>query len=94
MTSAAYAIGGVTVAYWLSTVLVAILICRPFAYNWDKVTISGSCGDVSAYYLSTGIVNLVIDVAIVALPLPMLWGLQMKTSKKVSLTAIFSLGAM
>ena len=94
MTRIAYAIGGVTVAYWLSTVVTALLICRPFAYNWNKFTISGRCGNVPAYYLSTGIVNLIIDVAIIALPLPKLWGLQMKTSKKLALTAIFSLGAL
>ena len=91
---AAYAIGAVTMAYWLSTVLVAFLICRPFAFNWDKVSIKGHCGNTFAYYLSTAIVNLLIDVAIVALPLPLLWSLQMRTSRKLALTAIFSLGAM
>lgn len=78
-------------AYWLGTVLTAFLICRPFQYNWDK-TISGSCGDTLPYYLSTAIINLLIDVMIVALPLPRLWTLQMETSRKVSLTVIFSLG--
>ena len=90
----AYALGGLTLAYWFSTVMTAFLICRPFAYNWDKVTINGHCGDVSTYYLSTAIVNLLIDVLIVALPLPLLWSLQMKTSRKIALTGIFSLGAM
>jgi hypothetical protein len=90
----AYSIGAVTLLYWLSTVLTAFLICRPFAFNWDKLTINGKCGNLPSYYLSTGIVNLLIDVAIVALPLPLLWGLQMKRSKKLALTAIFSLGAL
>ena len=94
LTYSAYAIGTVTMAYWLSTVLTAFLICRPFAFNWDKLTIKGHCGDTSGYYLSTAIVNLLIDVAIVALPLPLLWSLQMRTSRKLALTAIFSLGAM
>lgn len=90
----AYAIGGVTLAYWLSTVLTAFLICRPLAFNWDKLAIKGHCGNLAAYYLSTGIVNMLVDVAIVALPLPLLWGLQMKTSRKLALTAIFSLGGL
>ena len=90
----AYTIGAITMAYWLSTVLTAFLICRPFAFNWDKVIAKGHCGNSSAYYLSTGIVNLFIDIAIVVLPLPLLWGLQMKTSRKLALTGIFSLGAL
>ncbi|KAK0515948.1 hypothetical protein JMJ35_001982 [Cladonia borealis] len=94
LASSAYAIGAVTLAFWLSTVMTAFLICRPFAFNWDKLMTNGYCGNLSAYYLSTGIVNLLIDVIIVALPLPLLWGLQMKTSRKIALTAIFSLGAL
>ncbi len=94
LTYSAYAIGVVTLTYWLSTVLTAFLICHPFAFNWNKVTVKGSCGNLSAYYLSTGIVNLLIDVTIVALPLPLLWGLQMRMSRKIALTAIFSLGAL
>lgn len=90
----AYAIGSITLAYWLSTFLTAFLLCTPFAYNWDKLIIGGHCGNPSAYYLSTAIVNLLIDVAIVALPLPILWGLQMKTSRKIALTAMFSLGVV
>ena len=94
MAYCVYTIGAVTWAYWLSTVLTAFLICRPFAFNWNKLIAKGHCGNTSAYYLSTGIVNLCIDVAIVALPLPMLLGLQMKTSKKIMLIGIFSLGAL
>lgn len=90
----AYAIGAVAMAYWLSTVLTAFALCRPFAYNWDKLTIKGHCGNTSVYYLSTAIVNLLTDVAIVVLPLPQLWGLQMKSSRKLALTAIFSLGGL
>jgi len=61
------------------------------AYNWDR-TIHGTCGDTTALYLSTGIVNLIIDVGIVSLPMPMLWGLQMKFAKKLALSLIFGLG--
>jgi hypothetical protein len=90
---AVYAVGTLTLMYWLGTVLAAFLICQPFAYNWNKM-IAGHCGNTLAYYLSTGIVNLLIDVMIVALPLPILWGLQMELSRKVSLSIIFSLGAL
>lgn len=83
-----------TLAYWLSTFITAFVLCTPFAYNWNKLIVGGHCGNTHAYYLSTAIVNFLLDAAIVALPLPILWGLQMKTSRKIALTAIFSLGVM
>ena len=90
----AYVLETLTLAYWLATVLAAFLIYRPLAFNWDKLEIKGYCGNVSSYYLSTALVAMLIDVAIVALPLPVLWSLQMKSSRKVALTGIFSLGAL
>ncbi|KAF2260595.1 hypothetical protein CC78DRAFT_472559, partial [Lojkania enalia] len=89
-----YSIAVLTLAYWFGTVMTAFLICRPFEYNWNKITIPGHCGDLMAYYLSTGIVNLLIDIIIVGLPLPLLWSLQMPTSKKIYIICIFSLGAL
>lgn len=54
----------------------------------------GTCGDLLAYYLSTAIVNLLIDVIIVVLPLPVLGSLHLPTSRKASLIVIFSLGGL
>jgi hypothetical protein len=89
-----YTLGSLTLLNWVSTIIVAFAICRPFEYNWNKFTIVGKCGDTSAYYLSTGIVNLIIDVMIVALPLPTLWNLHMALSRRLSLMVIFSLRAL
>ncbi|PVI02061.1 hypothetical protein DM02DRAFT_627119 [Periconia macrospinosa] len=89
-----YAVGTLTLLYWSSTVITALAICRPFAFNWDKITITGTCGDLKAYYLSTGVCNLIIDVMIVGLPLPVLSSLQMPRHKKASVIAIFSLGGI
>ncbi|KAF1992982.1 hypothetical protein P154DRAFT_382808, partial [Amniculicola lignicola CBS 123094] len=91
---AVYILAALTFGYWLATIIAAFVICRPIAYNWNKLTIIGTCGDLLAYYLSTAIINLFIDVVIVALPLPVLWGLQMNFSRKLSLTFIFSMGAL
>ena len=66
---------GLSVSLMLAVVLATLLICHPLRLNWDKAA-GGSCGDTSALYLGGGIVNLILDVTIVALPMPMLWGLQ------------------
>ena len=91
---AIYLTAGLTFCYWLATIFGAFFLCRPFEFNWNKLIVDGTCGDLIKYYLSTGIVNLLIDVIIVALPLPVLWKLQLDFSRKLSLTVIFSLGAL
>lgn len=53
----------------------------------------GHCGDQIALYMTGGIFNLILDVTVVVLPMPMLWGLQMPRGKKVALTGVFGLGA-
>lgn len=88
---ASFIIIGLSCALVLAVVFQSFFLCRPFAYTWDK-TIDGVCGDSTEAYLATAIVNLFIDVAIVAVPMPTLWTLQMNTKKKVAISAILGLG--
>lgn len=41
-----------------------------------------------------GVVNIVLDVSLVVLPMPILWSLRMATAKKVALSFIFGLGIL
>lgn len=89
----AYIIMVIALCYCLSVILIAILICRPISYSWDK-TINGSCVDESTAFIATACLNLALDIAIVVLPLKMVWGLQLAVPKKMALTGIFSLGLL
>ncbi|KAH8600631.1 hypothetical protein B0O99DRAFT_736691 [Bisporella sp. PMI_857] len=88
-----YGTMAVTGAYFTMVVLEGFLLCRPVQYNWDK-SIAGDCKGENPAYLVAGITNLIIDAFIVTLPMPMLLGLQMSLSKKLKVTAMFSLGAL
>lgn len=88
-----YVLMGVSIGYLIMVILEAFLLCRPVAYSWNKLR-RGKCGDERKVYLSSGIVNLIIDVVIVILPMPMLWGLQLGLAKKLALTFIFGVGAL
>ena len=81
------------ILYWVATVVATFLICRPFAYNWDQ-TISGTCGDLHSFWLASSVIGLVFDIWVVVLPMPILWGLHMKLSRKIALVFIFGLGAL
>lgn len=86
-----YVMGGLIVAWSLSTILAALLICRPVSDLWDPVP-QGYCGNHVLSYTITGAINIVTDVVVLLLPLPYLARLEMALYKKVVLVATFTLG--
>lgn len=86
-----HTIMAMSVGYAVAVFFQDIFLCWPIAKNWDK-TITGSCGNIIQAYEAFGIINLTIDLAIVVLPMPLLWGLQLPVAKKIALTAIFGIG--
>ena len=72
-----------------------LLQCWPISINW-----TGFGGDV-AHCINSNIMlvaaawsDTFTDVAILAMPLPCIWGLQMKTRHKIGVSAIFLLGLL
>jgi hypothetical protein len=80
------------VAWAIATILAGFLVCQPFAYNWDQTIPGGSCGNQVTSFTATGVINLLTDVAVLLIPMPLLYRLQMPTYKKVALIAVFGLG--
>jgi hypothetical protein len=74
--------------------VIAFLFCIPLAANWDRTIPNAKCGNMAAEFISVGTINLLIDVAIIVLPMPVLWNLQLPIRKKLGLTAIFGIGAL
>ena len=70
----------------------ALLICKPIAYNWDTTIEGGSCANQTEAFEAVGILNLLTDIAIIILPMPWLWTLQLPITKKIGLTGIFGIG--
>lgn len=53
---------------------------------------SGFCGDQKSLDLFIGIFNLLLDVTVVVMPMPVLWGLKLAVGKKVMLSGMFGVG--
>ncbi|KAF1940413.1 hypothetical protein EJ02DRAFT_456042 [Clathrospora elynae] len=87
-----YATISIIVSWTIATILAGSLICRPFAFNWDKTILGGSCGDQVTSFTVTGIINLITDLMVLLLPMQPLYQLQMATYKKVTLVSVFGLG--
>ena len=91
---ACYSVLILSVLYLASMIISECLICRPISYRWDFSIRGGSCGDRKSLDLYIASFNLILDAILVVLPMPMLWGLQMATHRKVALSGIFGLGIM
>ena len=89
-----YVVHGINAVFGAATILGACLICHPISFNWDHSIPGGHCGDQKSLDLFIGIFNLLVDVTVVVLPMPVLWGLQMAVGKKVVLSGMFGLGIM
>jgi hypothetical protein len=91
---ACYVLFFIATCYFISVFLETFLLCKPVEYNWNK-KIHGHCDHMAKEtYLAAGIINLVCDAFIIAMPLPVLFGLTLPRGKKVGLIAIFGVGVV
>lgn len=90
---ATYVVMGLCVAFWIGAFWSTAFFCDPPEKQWNPA-VPGHCGNSNALYTSVATTDLVLDVITILLPMPVLWGLQLPNSKKLGLTAIFSLGFM
>jgi hypothetical protein len=76
-------------------IFVRALICRPVAMNWDfsLAAHGGTCGNLHTMYLSLASIDLVLDMLVVFLPMPVVWTLRMAFTRKIAISIVFGLGA-
>lgn len=71
-----------------------MLYCVPFNYHWNKSIPGGHCYEFQVVYVIGLVLNLVTDIAILAAPVPIIWGLQMSPKSKKAVTGMFLLGGL
>ena len=80
-----------SIGWSIATILVGWVICTPLSELWTKAP-GGHCGNTTAAYVSLGVFDVLLDMAVFSLPLPMLYSLQVAKHAKVALVATFGLG--
>jgi hypothetical protein len=84
----------ITVWMWgLSESLVAIFQCKPVDYQWNK-KIHGTCISQIAYYRWVRVPNIIHDVIMLVLPVPIIWKLKLAFRQRMALSGIFVLGSL
>lgn len=77
-----------------SAIIVNTFQCSPVAYAYDASMTQGTCIAQTQFFEAMAACSLIEDFAVLVLPLPVLWGLQMDDGRKLALTLIFSTGLL
>ncbi|CAD6574768.1 MAG: hypothetical protein ASARMPRED_006899 [Alectoria sarmentosa] len=75
--------------FYTAITLVKIFECTPRRKIWEKTT-PGHCINLAVLLYVTGVVNTASDIAILMLPLTVIWHLQMPTNRKIGVSAAFA----
>ncbi|KAH8716857.1 hypothetical protein GQ44DRAFT_624659 [Phaeosphaeriaceae sp. PMI808] len=79
------------VLWGIGITVTLFLACRPLRAYWDA-TVKGQCLQMVTFVYFTNISNLITDIWIFLMPVPMIWHLQLQTKRKLVLSLIFCLG--
>ncbi|KAK4232986.1 hypothetical protein C8A03DRAFT_39341 [Achaetomium macrosporum] len=85
----AYGLIGVT---WVVTTCILLFGCWPMSKYWQIYPDPGICQPTNSnlYVLTVLITDVVTDLYLLSIPLPLLWAINISLKKKLSLTLLFS----
>ncbi|KAH9909597.1 hypothetical protein F4778DRAFT_711975 [Xylariomycetidae sp. FL2044] len=82
----------INICWGVGNTLGWIFQCIPIQLMWGDAT-EGVCWDMDGEWISLVAWNVFTDIAILTMPLPMVWKLNLKTRDKIMLSSVFLLGA-
>ena len=84
--------------FYFAYLIVIVALCAPRGEQTQLayliILATPRCQQNPAIILSVGIMNVVSDIYLLVLPLPVIWSLQLPTIKKLGISAIFLTGSM
>ncbi|KAH9220318.1 hypothetical protein DL95DRAFT_329476, partial [Leptodontidium sp. 2 PMI_412] len=89
-----YVIGIITIAYCLAQMLEFTYSCRPMAKAWDLSITTGSCSGAMEMCVTNSAANAMVDIAMLILPIVMLWNVRMRRREKISVIVILMTGSL
>lgn len=78
----------------IAKILLVSFVCRPFAANWNQDIPGTKCLNMQAVSSWSTLPNIITDVGMLLLPVPVVWSLHTKLQTKIQLTFTFALGSL
>ncbi|CAH0050885.1 unnamed protein product [Clonostachys solani] len=91
---ATWATIAIIIGYTIGINLPLIFACQPIQKSWDATITHGHCLNLPSLYIATAVANIVSDVILFILPLPMVVGLHIPRRQKIGLVIIFGIGSL
>lgn len=89
-----YSLLGLVAGYCVSLTFAIIFACKPLQRTWDS-SIPGTCPvKIEVVDYAIGGFNIFSDSAILILPIPMVWRLQISTTRLIGLLMVFGTGTL
>ena len=94
MKYAIYFFIALEIAFVIAFLPIFLTICNPPSAFWsvDPMDHLTKCHPIQTQQYASVTANMILDLAVVILPLPAVWKLQLRTSKKFFVSLMFSLG--
>lgn len=92
---ACYGLMVINMCVFLGSFFASIFLCNPVAFFWDRRLKGGkgTCGSIEGLYVANAVMNMLLDVATLILPIPIVWGsLTLSKKTKIKISALFLLG--
>lgn len=90
---ATYATMFIVFSYLFSNIWTQLFGCHPFEKEYNK-KIPGHCIDYIKADYAYGALNIITDLIIFVLPLPMIWQLHLNLKEKIGISLIFMVGSL
>lgn len=92
---AVYVILAILIGLTIGNVVADLAACTPFEANWIQPPPPGArCIDKEAFFIYSSIPNIITDLAILVLPMPVVWNLHTNKRMKVGLLVTFAVGSL
>lgn len=89
------AVRGVLIATFIAVVISDLVECRPFNHYWQVFPDpGGQCRQGYANLITTGVCNVLTDLLLVVLPVPIIIMSQMSFTRKLQLVLLFSMSLL
>ena len=91
---ASYMLGAILLASYIANTLTACFICTPVRAFWNHSLPGARCINENLWFRCASVPNLVTDIGLLLLPLPIVWRIKTSIREKIGLTLTFCTGSM
>ena len=88
-----WCVGAFVAAYSTTAAMVNLLQCLPIRADWNP-SVQPRCVNLDVELIILSSINVITDVTILALPMPLVWRLQTSRSRKIQVSCTFLLGGL